>query len=274
MGSMTVALLGVGADSTNTTPTPPRYSDGAFEYIPIPESSETIETRTYGNSPLRYGDGMMADYLTEIRPHNKDGPSLTGAQLRDWPLHHDPNFEALTYGETTSRGAYTKVLRGLDDGDIVAFYTGLQTKDTTYRHRYIIGYFTVKEIVDFQNLDNGRESVRFGELPEIERHSLMKHHRENAHAKRFQATGSIARQNDGLVIVDGREPGERLETAIRISEHLGGGHHYLTDQLQAAFAPVPGGNPDRNAYLGGIKKAHILNISPGNFRDVLDQIVV
>lgn len=269
---MTVALLGVGADSTNSSPTPPVHQDGTFEYIPIPESNGpegTTESRTFGSSTLQHRDGYMADYLDYIRPREDDSPKITGKQLADWPLHYDPNFEALTYGETTSRGAYTKILRELEEGDTVAFYTGLRGEDTSYRHRYIIGYFTVNEIVDFQNLRRDGDKVRFSNLPEEEKAALMEEYNENAHAKRFHATGKIT-SNDGLIIVDGKEPGGLLDKAFRISEHGGGGHHYLTDELQRKFLPEPGGNPDKNAHLGGIKTGHKLSISSAEFRSTVE----
>ncbi len=271
---MTVLLLGVGADSTNSEPTPPVYPDGRFEYVPIPEArgpSGTVETRTYGNTDLRHRSGSLADYLDCIRPRpwGERNPEFTGDQLADWPLHHDPNFEALTYGETTSRGAYTKRLRSLDEGDGVAFYTGLRDAETGYRHRYLIGYFTVAAVVDCQHLDRGDESACLSDLSAAAQNRLMDRHRENAHAKRFLATGQVA-DDDGLVIVDGRKPGGLLEQAVPISEHGGGGHHYLTDDLQERLAPEPGGNPDRNAYLGGIKPAHTLRISVEEFRRIVE----
>ncbi len=269
---MTVALLGVGADTTNATPTPPVYPDGTFEYIPIPESrgpAGTTEQLTYGSAPLSHDDGPMANYLERITPRPGDGPTLTGQALADWPLHHDPNFDALTYGETTSRAAYIAILRQLEPGDLVAFYTGLQAPDGDSRHRYIFGYFTVDEIVDCEALDHGDERVSFTDLPRADRGALMAEHASNAHAKRFQASGYI-HDGDGLVIVDGREPGGLLDRAVRISQRHESGHYYLTDEMQEALDPEPGGNPDRNAHLGGVKTAHVLQIDPAAFRAIVD----
>ena len=269
---MTIALLGVGADSTNSSPTPPVYPDNRFEYIPIPESrgpEGTTERRTYGDSELRHQDGSMADYLDHIKPTEADGEKFTGDRLAEWPLHYDPNFEDLTYGESTSRGAYTQVIRSLSEDDVVAFYTGLSGEDTNYTHRYIIGYFTVDDIIDFQDLRRDGEEVKFSDLPTDEQHNLIQKHSENAHAKRFEASGTIV-DNDGLVIVDGKEPGGLLDKAFRISQHTGGGHHYLTNELQEKLSPEQGGNPERNAYLGGIKQTHKLNISRDGFREVVE----
>jgi hypothetical protein len=266
---VTVALLGVGADSTNVAPTPPVYPDRTFEYVPIPEaqgSDGTTEDRTFGNSDLRHQNRSMAEFLDAIWPQPwKDNRQYTGNRLAEWPLHYDPNFEALTYGETTSRGAYTSLLTDLDSGDAVAFYTGLQREDSRYKHRYLIGYFTVADVLDCQQIERGDEQVSFEDLPADAQNELMAAHSENAHAKRFEAMGELA-NGDGLVIVEGREPGGLLERAIPISEHSGGGHHYLTDEFQQAFDPEPGGNDERNAYLGGIKPAHRLRISVEQFR--------
>lgn len=270
---MTVALLGIGADSTNASPTPPVLEDGRFEYIPIPESQGpmgTTETLTFGSAPLRHHEGKMADYLDTITPEWGGDERLRTDDLADWPLHHDPNFDALTYGETNSRGAYTKLLLSLDSGDLVAFYTGLQSESGGARHRYVIGYFTVNEIVDCQRIEFEGERVPFSDLPRTVQERFAERHADNAHVKRYEATGSFAAADDGLVIVDGREPGGLLDRAFRISEQHARGHYYLTDELETAFSPAPGGNPDRNAYLGGIKNAHALDIDPQQFRDLVE----
>ncbi|MDX1747726.1 MAG: hypothetical protein R3324_17465, partial [Halobacteriales archaeon] len=225
---MVVALVGIGADSTNTEPIPPVDRSRAFEYIPIPEREGpggTVEERTYGNTKLRHRDGMVADYVERIVP-SSDGPERTGTVLAEWPFHHDPNFDALTYGESTSRGAYVKKLRRLTPGDVVAFYTGLRHPDSRFTHRYLIGYFSVTDVIDFQAIQTDGETARFTDLPDGEQDRLVGRHAANAHAKRYLATGHLPSGN-GLVIVDGEEPGGLLDRAIRISEHHGGGHHYL-----------------------------------------------
>lgn len=269
---MVVALLGVGADGTNTVPTPPIYQDGTFEYIPIPEREGpegTVENRTYGNTELRNQDRTVADFVDKITPWS-DGPDITGAKLAEWPFHYDPNFDALTYGESTNRGAYAQTIRQLEPGDIIAFYTGLSGPNSRYTHRYVIGYFTVDSILDFQNISYGDETLTFSELPHDEQDRIMREHRENAHAKRYLSSGEIS-DGDGLILVDGCPPGGLLNHAFRISEHSGGGHHYLTDDLQQKFSPEAGKTPEKNAYLGGIKQAHRLNISSGEFVDIVGQ---
>lgn len=268
---MVVALVGVGADSTNTHPIPPIDRDSAFEYIPIPERegpTGTIEKRTYGNTELSNRDAVVADYVDRIVPR-QDGSERTGSELEDWPFHYDPNFEALTYGESTSRGAYVRKLQQLGRGDIVAFYTGLRHPDSRFTPRFLIGYFTVADVIDCQAIPFDGTTVGFDALPEAEQEQLMATHRENAHAKRYFASGHLP-SGDGLVIVDGEEPGGLLDRAMRISEHYDGGHHYLTDELETRFSPSAGGNPDRNAYLGGIKQAHLLEIDSEDFIEFIE----
>lgn len=263
---MTVALLGVGADSSNSSPTPPVYQSGQFEYIPIPESEGpegTTETSTFGNTPLRHQDEFMADYLDYIQPSEEE--KVKGEKMREWPFHHDPNFEALTYGECESRPAYLKVLRQLQQDDLIAFYTGLQSENTRFKHRYVIGHFTVDLIVDFENLERVGKSVRFSQLSRQEQNDLIDTHKDNAHAKRFKATGQL-KHGDGLIIVRGQEPGGLLDRAYRISYHSGGGHFYLKEELADTFSPTTG---DGDCYLGGFKQAHILDISPNKFIDIV-----
>ena len=166
--------------------------------------------------------------------------------MEEWPVHHDPNFGALTYGETGSRPAYIKLLRSLEQGDIIAFYTGLKNEQShSYTHRYLIGYMTVNSVCDIQEISDQIETK--GGAADIK-----DTFRKNAHIKRFNASGKIDKE---AVLVDGKTPGGRLKKAIRISKHQGRGHHYMTDKAQQLLQPVPGGNQDRNAYLGGIKKA-------------------
>ncbi len=269
---MTVLLLGIGADTTNCAPTPPIYEDGRFEYIPIPERlgpAGTTEQRTYGNTTLRHRDAPLARVVETITPGGPEGPRIRGEELASWPLHYDPNFEALTYGETYSRPAYTKRLGKLAPGDIVAFYTGLQAEPEAPRHRYLIGAFTVETVVDCRRLAGG--DTRFSATDQASREALMETFAANAHAKRYAANGEIVAPDDGLVLVNGTTPGGRFARAMRISDGTAGPHYYLAPELDERWAPAPNGNPQRTAYLGGVKPAHLLDVEPAQFwADVAD----
>lgn len=269
---MKVLFLGVGADTTNCSPTPPVLEDGRFEYIPIPESEGqegTTESKTYGNTELRHDSGFLADYLEKIRPGGEQGEWLSGDDISDWPLHYDPNFDALTYGESYSRADYVNKIRSLERGDVVAFYTGLQRRSSTPRHRYLIGYMTVQSILDLRRINQQGREASFSDLSTDDQTRLMNKHSENAHAKRFLASGSLKAENDGVVIVDSKEPGGRLERAIRISEYPGRGHHYLSDDMKSKLWPNSPETYSNDFYLGGRKKAHLFDVSSDRFHQIV-----
>jgi hypothetical protein len=236
-----IVLSGVGADTTNASPVPRVYEDGGFDYVPIPETArdKTTEKRTYADVPTR--EGTAAEYLDAVYPGGGE-KAVRGDALASFPLHYDPNFEALTYGER--RPAYVERLRRLKEGDGTVFYTGLRSGDEEGLHRYAFGYLVVEEVVYFDEL-NGKEAKR-----------RIREYPENAHAKRFEATGNV---DGNLVIVEGKEGG-LFDRAFRISQRTQSGHYYLRDGLQDALKPEGSGRNDRNAYLGGIKQAHMLNV--------------
>ena len=234
---MTVVLAGVGADTTNLGALAPLYDDGTFEYVPIPEKTDaTRETETLGSWRFRYDDRVAADLTTRITPQPvRDGTqAVSGAALESWPVHHDPNFEALTYGEHRTSG-YVSRLRSLEPGDVVGFYAGLRRPDGERAHRYLIGYFTVNEV-----------AVIGPETPEAERERLLERHAENAHAKRARE-GELYLEGKTVVVVDGREPGGLFERdPIRLSDYRvkpgnERAQYYLRDELASALAVREGG---------------------------------
>ena len=270
---MSVLLVGIGADTTNCTPTPPVFDDGRFEYIPIPERSGpsgTTEHRTYGNTPLQHADTSLAGFVERIYPTGQPTSRRTGDAIANWPLHHDPNLEALSYGETISRASYVHRLRDMEPGDVVAFYTGLQAAANGPRHRYLIGAFTVNMVFDCQRIPYNGSHRPLRELPKATRTAHMESLAENAHAKRFLATGELLAPDDGVVIVDGREPGKRFERAVQISADGGGPHYYLRDELEEKWQPESTGDARTSTYLGGIKPAILLDISPASFWETVE----
>lgn len=268
---MSVLLLGVAADTTNCRPTPRVYDDGRFEYIPIPDAmgpDGTIEERTFGSTDLRHRSGTFADYIDRIKPGGEYTEWISGLEMADWPLHCDPNFEALTYGESSGRPAYMKDMRSLESGDLVAFYTGLRDSESSARHRYLIGYMSVNEVVDLQQISYQGDILTFSDLPVLEQQQLMERHAANAHAKRYLATDRLKADDDGVIIVDGCEPGGRLERAIPISEQRDNGHHYLSSE---AASMLPGHHTAGDLYFGGRKPSHLLDVAAGEFVRFLER---
>ncbi len=230
---MTVVLCGIGADTTNCGRVAPIYEDGSFEYIPIPEKHrDTAETATYGTWELRYADGVAADLLTSIIPQPTDGTRIRAADLRRWPLHYDPNLDALTYGE--HRPGYVTKLQTLDSGDIVGFYAGLRGPDKAQAHRYLIGYFTV-ETVETIPPEASRADAR----------AVFERHPENAHAKRARDRRRHY-DDETVVIVQGKEPGGVFDRVpLRLSKYyIADGNerpqYYLDTGVSEEFQIVDG----------------------------------
>ncbi|MCU4741469.1 hypothetical protein [Natronoglomus mannanivorans] len=256
---MTAVLAGIGADSTNVGALAPLYDDGRFEYVPIPEKTrDTRETATLGSWPLRHGEGVAADLTTRIRPRPGDDElgTVTGTALESWPLHRDPNFEALTYGE--HRPGYVRALRSLEPGDAVGFYAGLRRPTGDRAHRYLIGYFTVEAVVELTPAMDVEERER-----------VLETYSTNAHAKRARE-GELYHAEKSVVIVDGRAPGGLFERdPVRLSDYYvkegnQRAQYYLRESIAEAFSVVAGG---ANMMY---KPAYECALSGAAFRDLVE----
>jgi hypothetical protein len=256
---MTVVLVGVGADSGNVRPRPEIGPGRRFEYIPIPEKSRaTAESRTFGSMPQRYGEGTLADLLSGIRPHDGADWVTDDDRIRAWPVHHDPNLGTLTYGEG-GKDQNVQAIEQLETGDVIAFYTGLETDG--YMHRYVFGSFTLAR--DPVVLDPGTSTG--------ERRDLLRSRGSNAHAKRFAANNELyafdpdrPQGASRVALVDGREPGGLLDRAVRLSEPGSVGHFYMTDGVADALDP-------ETEYLGGFKPPVVCDISASAFTRFLQK---
>jgi hypothetical protein len=126
---MKVALLRVGIDSGSGSMDSPLFSDGSFEYLPIPDS-DGIDERTYGNHRGRTGRRLI-DFFPQARQKT----------MGEQSIHLDPEFATFTYGDPTQPKAG---LRRLNGGDLLVFYAGLKGFDHVASPAlYIIGYFEV-----------------------------------------------------------------------------------------------------------------------------------
>ena len=253
---MTVVLCGVAGDTGNVRPVPEVDETGRVEYVPIPEKGPTSETATYGSIPCRHGEGVLADRLTGVRP-NSEGAWLTGEALRNQPVHHDPNLDALTYGE--HRPGYVAALRDLEPGDAVGFYAGFPTPDSGYKHRHLFGWFEVSEPPTVCAPDE--------DATQVER--KLAAHPENAHAKRYAGNGALYYHDPAftdrprdVVVVTG-ERGGLLDRAVRLSDARHGPNYYMDEAVADVLAPTR--RTDRGVYLGGIKPAVTCDVEPSRF---------
>jgi hypothetical protein len=214
------------------------FDDQTFEYIPIPEQYETTETAMYESE----GFDEHLDYVI-----HDDEETDSFDEVR---IHHDPNFDELTFGDP---GKSRKGLLSLEEDDILGFYAGLTPPGQTRpKHRYLIGYFIVDRVVDFDALD--------GEALERE----VERNKANAHIKRYLKRRDSRHLAD-LVIVQGRNPGRLLDEAILLS---GGrpdaGNYYFREEWLSTWNPS-------TEYLGGIKPVIRSDISKEAFLDSIQR---
>lgn len=121
-------FLRVGIDRGCGGTLSPRFSDGTFEFVPIPETSEVSPGRgvTYRDLRGRHG-GTLDAYSGSL--------GLT---------HYDPEFQTFTYGEP-NEPKRSQLLR-LVSGDYLVFYAGFQGSDIAKGTCFIIGYFHVNAV--------------------------------------------------------------------------------------------------------------------------------
>lgn len=181
---MKALLLRVGIDKGTDGALGPIFSDGSFEYIPISEDDfESIESRTFHNTIGRHG-----------KPFSHYLPS----SIKGRKLHYDPEFETFTYGDPTRK---RNSLLKLEQGDLLVFYAGLTPFNNFEKEAglYIIGYFTVDQIFDFNELTD----------KEIEMCSIK--YSNNAHLKRkYELT-------DLVIVTGNNEKSKLLDSGVLIS---------------------------------------------------------
>lgn len=170
-----ILLLRVGVDSNTGKAHGPLYEDNTFDYIPIPESSQTAEDRTYDTIPSVVG-GTLDKHVPHLSNENP---------------HFDPEFETYTYGDPSpnKRSQLTR----LNSGDLLIFYSSLTPQDVDVGSRlYAIGYFTVEQVFDLENMTPSERAEVFEKVP------------NNAHVKRSGLTTESPHRDDFPAIVKGQ----------------------------------------------------------------------
>ncbi|GGN25795.1 Nmad3 family putative nucleotide modification protein [Halarchaeum nitratireducens] len=218
---MTVVLVGVGADTEHLCPALELTEGGKFDYIPIPESYPTNEESTHGNWELQHRGGYASEFVDGISPRGEDSDWIRDAEkIKSHPVHHDPNFEAMTFGDRRGQGGKgTTLVKHLDSTgeDVLGFYTGMKDgPDDSNLNRFLYGYMTVEAVHDLSQLEGD------------EYHDAIEQFPENAHAKRLAAAGTP--KHDDLVIIEGRKPTAKIDSPIKISERLDRAPWYQVSQ--------------------------------------------
>jgi hypothetical protein len=212
---MQVVLLRVGIDTGSGGIHGPLFSDGSFEYIPIPDGygGRGVDKRTYGNIRGRRGRSLV-DYFPEARRE----------RVFEQSIHFDPEFETFTYGDPTRPKAS---LRQLSEGSLLVFYAGLKGWEFDCPPAlYIIGCFEV---------------ARAGLATTFTRAELARMFLNNFHVMHG---GVFANQKDRLVLVKGNANSRLLKKAVKISsvgtDRNGRALHRLAPEMQAVFGGFAG----------------------------------
>ena len=185
-------LIRVGIDSAyGRWNAPVCFESGHFAYVPIPEKIGT-----------KFKPGLERSY-SEVLPSLKsfcmehhcdlEDDLCFPAPLQSHPMHLDPDFETLTYGDQGERRGLR--LRDFTNGDIVAFYAGLRPiKKAEQRLIYaLIGLYVINEIVRADDVEKSRWN-------------------ENAHTRKFN------RGTPDIVVRAKPKLSGRLDRCIPIGE--------------------------------------------------------
>jgi hypothetical protein len=212
---MQVVLLRVGIDTGSGGIHGSLFSDGSFEFIPIPDTfrDKGTDKRTYGSTSGR-GGRRLVDYFPEARRET----------VFDHSVHLDPEFKTFTYGDPTRPKAS---LCQLSEGSLLVFYAGLKGWDFVCPPAlYIIGYFEV---------------ARAGLATSFSQGELAGMFENNFHVM----NGDVFEdQKDRLVLVKGNANSRLLKKAVKISligtDRNGHPLHRLAPEMQEVFGGFAG----------------------------------
>src|SRR5919201_2668083 len=186
---MRAYLVRVGIDQAFggcNAPVDPRTNE--FVYVPIPEGSSQRKGLATPYELVRPALARFAEAHPDAPPRAVQLP----AGLANVDMHLDPDFAALTYGDTERRG---RGIADLEPGDVVAFYAGL-------RPVIACAHALVYALVGMYRVGEG---VRLGTVPPTRWH-------ENAHTRRSDACAT-----DVILRADARASG-RLRRCVPIGE--------------------------------------------------------
>ncbi len=202
-------LIRVGADGTDdggnwNAPVDPQT--GQFVYVPITESVVPF----HPGCERRFDEvaDPLLDFLSERGVPTAKWQKKLDAK-RGQPMHLDPDFETLTYGDDgDKRGRH---LREFQPDDVIVFFSGLQSLVPSNDFVYaLIGVYIIEEIVGACDVDDARR-------------------RENAHTRKQ------ARAPRDIVVRARPGVSGRCERCIPIGEKRGVSNYYLRPDIEAAW---------------------------------------
>lgn len=218
------ALFPVAIESSSGNQFGPIFPDKKFRYIPIPEfpknyvldilaaAGNPLDVTCYDHSYREIPEILptnaqnpptkcLGDYLAEdMYPLYENKKIIYRAPLPDWAPHVDPEFTTFTYGEGSHNKA--KTISTLHPGDLLLFYASLSPQNLQGpAKKYIIGYFTIKQIRNFRSRLKG-DDLDYRNIPA----DIL----NNFHILRYD--------EDPVLAVGDENASQLLETAIPMTD--------------------------------------------------------
>src|SRR3954470_21857290 len=150
----TVLLVRVGVDHSAGGWNAPVGADGSFVYVPIPEPVGTPARANLGHAYRELSavlDRFCVDRQLDLTEDLK-----FPAPLWDRPMHLDPDFSQLTYGDVGNRRGAR--MASMSAGDVLVFYAGLRPVypcEQTLIYA-LIGMYVVDDVVCASSVPSAR----------------------------------------------------------------------------------------------------------------------
>lgn len=198
-GQPKIWLANVGANAAHPFFSP-RFEDGTFELLPIPESPPTAGPHSV----------VFADVPSFNDPTGTLGRWVP-ERFRETATHYDPEFGTLTYGDNVGRNARAAALKGVRPGDVLFFIVRLADRvDGVFDGRfgfYLAGFLHVESILSgVRSKPSGADLDRYG---------------ANAHIRRgLNASNDLAEHWDGFWVFGGSGKSRRFRRAVPVDRSL------------------------------------------------------
>lgn len=194
---MKALLVRIGIDQKYGGWNAPVDAAGRFVYVPIPEPPGTP-----------FHPGLERRYNEVLPALRRFGDLHLPPGLLDRPMHLDPDFECLTYGDVGGRRGAGMV--GMAAGDLLVFYAGLRpVHPCPHTLVYaLVGLYVVREVVPVAAVPAGRWY-------------------ENAHVRRSQ------RGETDVVVRAEPDRSGRFDRCLPIGEWRDGAYRVRPDLLDA-----------------------------------------
>lgn len=203
---MKALLVRIGVDQTYGGWNAPVDPEGRFVYVPIPEK---LGTSFHAGLERRYGEILPAlERFCAEHDCELYADLRFPEELLHYPMHLDPDFECVTYGNRgNTRGG---LIANMADGDLLVFYGGLRPVHRC-EHKLIyalIGMYVVQEVLPIAG------------VPQERRY-------ENAHTRR-------TKPGEGDLVVRAKpDVSGRFQRCIPIGEWRDGAYRVRHDILDA-----------------------------------------